>query len=304
MRRYSPISIEWNFWDFKELKNIIVYSGWITVEKLSQRCIFAIAPTILGILSDSKAIAVFGVAISLEGYAYTFSTAIGNMFLPRISRFIANGRQDEILPLMIRTGRLQLIIVSTVLLGFIILGREFLCLWLGDGFDELYLCALLLMLPAFIHTPQQVGIDAIVAMNLVGKQAKFYLLMAIVNLVLSIPLTSLFGIYGMSFSIFVAYIVRTLGNNVIFHRDMHLNIKVFFREVYERKTVMVLISLTIVCIGITMFMPSGFWVGFIVKALMFILAYFVVIYMFVMNSSEKQLIIPFFNNIIHFKHKR
>lgn len=51
-------------------------------------------------VTGSVGVAVFGLATTVEGYVYTFSTAINGMFMPRISRIISDGkREEELMPL-------------------------------------------------------------------------------------------------------------------------------------------------------------------------------------------------------------
>ena len=62
-------------------------------------------------VTGSVGVAVFGLATTVEGYVYTFSTAINGKFMPRISRIISDGkREEELMPLMIRIGRIQIMI--------------------------------------------------------------------------------------------------------------------------------------------------------------------------------------------------
>lgn len=116
--KYTPQRISWKYRNNSELKEIAGYSGWVTVISLAQRCIFNIAPSILGALSGSIAIAILGIAISLEGYVYTFANALSGMFLPKISRILAD--DGDVLPLMIKIGRIQIIITALIIGGLFV----------------------------------------------------------------------------------------------------------------------------------------------------------------------------------------
>lgn len=286
-----PIHVNWHFWDKVELKEVTGYSVWVTAISLSQRFVVIIAPSILGIISDSKAITILGLAITLEAYSFTFTNALSGMFLPRLSRFVANGEDNEIMPLMIRIGRIQLLIISLVMIGFISVGRQFVDVWLGNDFQEVYLSAILLMMPAVVHTTQQVGSDLIMVKGLVKKQAKYYLLMAGMNLILSFPLTWMLGVYGMCLSICVAYFTRTIGNNVIFHRDIKLSVSEFFRETFGKMYIPIVFA-AIVSVMYCHFNPlhvSG-WGGLFINALIILIIYSLFTYLLAMNNYEKNLV--------------
>ena len=133
---------------------------------IANRFIFNITPSILGAVSGSSHIAVFGVASTLEGYAYIISGAINGMFLPKVSKILANKKDGEdVLPLMTKVGRIQYSIIGLIFVGFAILGREFIDLWMGKDFALAYYCALLIMLPGVFRVPQLIASVTIIAMN-------------------------------------------------------------------------------------------------------------------------------------------
>ena len=175
IKRYTPLNISWKYFNSTELKDIADYSGWVTVIALAQRCIFNLAPSILGALSG------LGIAMTLEGYTYTFSNALNGMFLPKVSRVLAEEKGD-IMPLMVKMGRIQIYMVGLIVLGVICLGRHFILLWVGGGFKESYLCAVLIIIPSLFHLPQMLGNDAIFAANKVKQLSIIYIIMAVLNL--------------------------------------------------------------------------------------------------------------------------
>ena len=156
-------AIHWGYWNRAVLKSVCSFSVWVTIIQLAQRCIFNIAPSILAAFTTSTAITILGIAICLEGYTFSFANAINGMFLPRVSRLLANNDRLEILNLMIRIGRIQIYIIGLMCIGFICVGRDFISVWLGEGYEDVYVCALLIILPSLFHLPQEIGNTTIVA---------------------------------------------------------------------------------------------------------------------------------------------
>lgn len=225
INRYTPQKVAWGYWDKTEFKNIAGYSGWVTVASLAQRCIFNIAPSILGALSGSVEIAIIGVAITLEGYTYTFANALSGMFLPRVSRIVAD--KGDVLPLMIKIGRIQILIVSLIVWGFICLGKDFILLWVGDQFEASYYCAVLIIVPSLLQLPQEIGMQVIIAQNKVRHQAVVFCGMALLNIIGAFLLSPKFGALGLCASIFVSYLFRTIGLDYILYKELHINILSF-----------------------------------------------------------------------------
>lgn len=47
-------------------------------------------------------------------------------------------------------GRIQTLIALLGILGFIVVGKDFIRIWMGDGFDDVYIITLILIIPALI----------------------------------------------------------------------------------------------------------------------------------------------------------
>lgn len=290
------ISIQWKYMDKSMLKLVFSFSVWITVIQLSQRCIFNISPSILAALTTSSAITIMGIAITIEGYTFTFGNAINGMFLPRVSRMLVNNR-DEIVELMIRVGRIQIYIIGLICLGLICVGREFIQVWLGNGYDEVYTCALFIVLPSFIQLPQEIGSNAIMAEGKVKLLACTYLLMALINIILAYPMTKYLGVLGLCVSIMIAYIARTICMDIIFYRKIGINVFEFFKQSYIKILPSLVVAFLLYILFIRFYSQSGF-IGLLVKGFVCLLFYLLSVWFLSMNSYEKNLILNPIRNLI------
>lgn len=283
-------AIHWGYWNRAVLKSVCSFSVWVTIIQLAQRCIFNIAPSILAAFTTSTAITILGIAICLEGYTFSFANAINGMFLPRVSRLLANNDRLEILNLMIRIGRIQIYIIGLVCIGFICVGRDFISVWLGEGYEDVYVCALLIILPSLFHLPQEIGNTTIVAEGKVKLQAYAFMLMAIINLAMAYPLTKYFGVVGLCSSIMIAYIVRTITMDLIFYKTLRIDVISFFKESYL-KIMPSLMLVVIVCLSINHYLAFSGWIGFIVKTGICTICYVLMVWFFAMNKEEKELVL-------------
>ena len=294
IKYFTPQEINWNYWNKIELKEIASYSSWVTIASLAQRCIFNIAPSILGVLSGSVAIAILGIAITLEGYTYTFANALNGLFLPKVSRIVAD--DGDLLPLMIKVGRIQILIISLIIWGFVCLGEDFITLWVGENFNTSYICAVLIIFPSLLQLPQEIGQQVIIAQNKVKQQAFVYLGMAILNLLGAALLTPKYGAVGLCCSIFVAYLFRTIGLDYILYKQLRIDIWKFFFESYVKMIPALIVSLVLGFFVSEFILIEGIW-GFLCDCIVFIIVYFIVMWYFAMNANEKRIFIGLFNRI-------
>lgn len=287
IKRYTNTNINFNYNNKVQFREIIGFSIWTTVIALCSRMIFTLAPTILGIFVGSVPIAIFGIANTLEAYIFSFTNALGGMFLPRVSKIISNG-DGNIMPLMIKVGRLQLMIAGALIFGFICVGKEFILLWVGEDFTESYSCAVFLIIPAILQLPQEIGLQTIIAKNEVKSQAYVWMLMAVINVVLSLLLAKEFGAIGISASICIAYLVRTAGLDYLFKKKLNLDIWNFFKETFVKMGWAMLLVLLLSLYANTL-IPIGGYFPFIFKCLIFCLLYTVALIV-VSNNEERNFI--------------
>ena len=231
IRRNTNVNPNLLYSNKQEFKEVAGYSSWVTIGALAQRLIFNIAPTILGAVSGSVEIALFGIAATFEGYVFTFANALNGLFLPSVTK-IAYHNKESLNELMIKVGRIQIFIIGLLVLGFILVGNDFITLWLGTGYEMVYKCAVFLIIPSFFYLPQLIGSNAVLAMNKVKKQATVFVYMGLFNLIFGALLAVKFGALGFSVSVFLAYTIRTIGMDLIFHKDLQLDIKSFFKKTF------------------------------------------------------------------------
>jgi len=282
-------AINWNFWDKNFVKEILLFSSWITVIVIAQRCVFNIAPSILGIVSTASAIAVMGVTITVEGYTSVLGGALNGLFLPKVSNMIATGRNEQITQLMIKVGRIQILIVSFIVMTFIALGRQFVNLWVGESFANVYYCSILILLPGIVHIPQEIASSVIIAKNKVKPQAFVYIIVGVLNLLLGFPLSYHYGAIGYCVAVFISFLVRTILLNILYYKELNIDISLFFK-----KTFIImgrpLITIMILNIAFDNFFEMGGWLGLMLKGITNLVVFCTISWLFIMNNYEKGLL--------------
>lgn len=292
IRSVTTLKIDWTLRDRALLKSILSFSLWVTIIALSQRCIFNVAPSVLGVWADAQSIAILGIAITVEGYVYTISTALSGLFLPKVTRLTCNSTNDNVLPLMIKVGRILIFLIGFVIIEFICVGEDFIAVWMGQGYNDVYICSVLLMIPSFFYHPLDIGSTTLTATNNLKYKSYLYVAIAIINIILSIPLAAHYGAVGICISVLVSYSIRTIGLYIIFYNVLKIDIWKFIIETYGKLFLPLLISYVIsdVLVNTITFGLSIGWVRLIVHAVLIGLLYGLIIYFTGMNSDEKNLI--------------
>ena len=293
--------VNFRYFDKSLLKEIFGFSVWTTVGSIMQRLVFNITPSIIAAVSStgSVGVAVFGLASTIEGYIYTIATAINGMFMPRISRIVIGENKDEkLLELMVRVGRLQVMIVGLMVAGFVALGKSFVIeIWNKPDFSLSYYCAVLLILPSLFYLPMQIANTAIIVENKVRLQAFVFMAMGLVNVVCSLILSHFFGAIGASVSILIAYTVRTLLIGYVYHKVLKLDMLAFVKKTFLKLSPQLLVAL-LVGIACEIFNPvTNVYLRFGMNGVILVGVYFVLMWLTGFNAYEKQLLLGFLKKV-------
>jgi O-antigen/teichoic acid export membrane protein len=288
LKKTLPFRINFKFKSRPLLKELFKFSFWISIIGIAQRLLINIAPLILGIVSGTSAIAIFSIGVIIEGYTWTFAHALNGLFLAKVSQLnIKENNQKEVTDLMIRVGRIQLIIMGLLLIGLIVLGQDFIVLWMGESFRESYYVVVLLIVPGFITLTQEIAYTYLFVINELKYRAILFITAAIGSVGLSFLLAPFLGALGCAIGIFTATMLcHVIGMNYIYWKKLNLEIPRFFKECYGS------LLFPLVLTGIIGVLLNYFFVGvnyfiFLSKGFSLSLVYFSLIWFFGLKQEEK-----------------
>ncbi len=299
-RRKLNIHIYFRFkhfhWGF--LKEVAIYSFWIFLNAIMDRVYWSTGQFVLGAMVGTAAVAVFAIAIQLEGMYMQFSTAISSVFLPKVTAMVATNRsRKEISDLFIRTGRIQYIVLAYILSGFIIFGRQFIKLWAGAGYSDAYIISLLFFIPLTVPLIQNLGITILQARNEMKFRSVLYIIIALVSLAMQIVLTRYFGGIGCAMGVSGALVVgQILIMNVYYRRRQDLDIKTFWKEISKMSIIPIVLIFSSMLV-IRHFFALDSWGKLILGIAAFSLVYIPLFFRFSMTDDERNLFISMFHKI-------
>lgn len=299
-RKKLNIHISFRFkhfhWDF--LKEVAIYSFWIFLNAIMDRVYWSTGQFVLGAMVGTAAVAVFAIAIQLEGMYMQFSTAISSVFLPKVTAMVATNRsRKEISDLFIRTGRIQYIVLAYILSGFIIFGRQFIELWAGAGYSDAYMISLLFFIPLTVPLIQNLGITILQARNEMKFRSVLYIIIALVSLAMQIVLTRYFGGIGCAMGVSGALVVgQILIMNVYYRRRQDLDIKTFWKEISKMSIIPIVLIFSSMLV-IRHFFALDSWGKLILGIAAFTLVYIPLFFRFSMTDEERNLFISMFHKI-------
>ena len=277
----------------KYIKQIFSYSSWIFVFALGYIFQWNSGHWVLGRISTPDVLAIYGIGITLGTYYGAFSSAISSVFLPRATKMsVDNASGEQLTDMMIKIGRLSFIILMFILTAFILFGKQFVFLWVGltlgiDGSYQAWLIAILIMIGYTLPLVQGFTKSILEAKGKLRFRAITYLSLMILGTILGGILAVDYGAIGMIVGSVIAWLIIQLIMNFYFHNKIDLNIFRFFREIFHKTILTVLL---IFSIGYAInHIPGIGWINFTIKAIVYTLIYSVLMYSIGTIEFEKKL---------------
>ena len=258
--------------DSRIVKNILGLSAAILLGSIADQIFWKTDQVILGRMFNTAVVAVYSVGAQIYMMYMQFGTQVSGVFYPKISALYQeeNGLQK----------------VSDLF----IFGREFLLLWVGEGYEEAYWVAIIVMLPFSIDLAQNLGLCILQIKGQYGFRAKIYFLSAVLNILTTILFTKWIGIIGAALSTSISmFLTSGLIMNWYFQKRAGLDIRKFWKE-----TLPIIIAALLLTTGALLlkhFLVSertGSFLTFGLEVILYTTLYGIVMLKIVADRSEKE----------------
>ena len=276
-------------WDWSLVKESSVFTLAILLQSVINQFNSNVDNIVLGIYVSAAVVAMYSLALQLYTMYCSLSTAVSSIYLPSISRAVFSGENDdEVTERIIKPSRLQLTILLLALTGFILFGRDFITVWVGSEYMEVYLLSCILLTTATIELSQNTITAILKAKNMLHGKTFILAGSTLINVILTFILVPRLGavgaVIGTAFSLVFGY---GLALNLYYHFKVNVNMKTYYKKTYQGILPAAIIA---VLLGtpISMFLSLGGWLGFIVKVMIYCVIYAISIYFVGFDKNEKQ----------------
>lgn len=276
-------------------KSLLIFTFFIALNLLVDQINSNIAKFLLGRFDGTQGVAVYSVGYSLYQYYMMFSTSVSGVFAPRVHRLVQSTAYDPVLQrreltgLFTKIGRIQFIVLGLIATGLIFFGRPFIALWAGPGYEVSYYVVLMLVLPASIPLIQNIGIEIQRAQNIHHFRSVVYVIMALMNLFVSIYTCQKWGVLGAVLGTAISVLLANgLIMNIYYHRRCQINILYFWKNILRLSLGM--LPAIAAGIAINHYMDLNTVMGLILGIGLYTLTYCAGMWLLGFNHYEKGLI--------------
>lgn len=290
------IRIRFTEMDIPLFKEIARYSSFIFLNMLMEQMYWNTDAIIIARFFAPGVVLISTYGTQIAQYFMQFSGALSNLFLPRATQMAVKGAtMEEMTDLMIRVGRIQLMVCGIIAIGFTLAGHQFFVCWLGDelGIAEVtqsYIIALMLVWALVIPMFENTGIAIVQALNRHAFRSLVLCGIAVLNVIISIFLAKAYGPIGSAIGTTVSLLIGNVGIiNWYYYKKVGLNIPRFFRETLKG----ILPAMILACAlgALTFFMPMDGWMALILRIIVIGVVYVIAMVAIGMNADERQTVL-------------
>lgn len=201
---------------------------------------------IIGAFLSTSSITIYSIANSLIMYLRSLVSSIGVPLAPAISHLDATSNSGDIARLTQKLLRYLYYVTSTVCVGILLFGGDFIYLWMGPGFEQTVKILYILIVPASIYLPQIMSYSVFYG---IGKhKILFYIIgaEALCKIILSVIFVRFWGLYGLAIgTIIPQFVIYAFIYPYIFHRMIKADLKKFYVSTLKSIIISVLFTLPI-----------------------------------------------------------
>jgi O-antigen/teichoic acid export membrane protein len=284
------IRIKFYYWDKPLFLESFKYTLMLFVQSIVSQVNSNLDNVVIGAVIGAEAVAIYSFGLLIFNMFQQLSTSLSSVMLPTVINIIHSGANNiQLENLVIKVGRIQFMLMGAALSGFLILGQEFISLWLGNGFQDVWIITLILMFPAIWELSQNVCLAILRANNMLKFRTIVLIATTIVNLIITIIGTQLFGYFAAALGTAISIIIGSLIiMNIYYYKVLKLNPVRIFMDILDKTLICLIISSII--LAIINYYIYGSWIAFCIKVLIFCLTYGILLLAYEFNKERKGLI--------------
>lgn len=282
------------------LHDILKFSFWVFLSNIISQLYNTTDTIMIGAIPTlaTTGVAIYNIGMTFSNIINSLTLGISSLLTPKINKLVfSNVSNDELNDIAIKTGRIQSYVISLLVSGFIAFGQPFIKFYAGNGYEDAYYVAILMMIPNIIPMIQSVYLSIIVAKNLHKFRSIAYLFIAITNVIGTWILINQMGIIGAALMTGIALLFgQGIIMNIYYHKKVKLDIFMFWKNILPIYFIPIILSSSMLLIY--KFINFENILIFITSILLFTILFITLNWLFIMNKYEKDLILKPLNAIL------
>lgn len=290
------VSLSFKVWDRNVFRESFIYTFLTFLTSIAAQINSNLDNVVIGAIRGADLVTIYSFGIVIFSMYEQLSTSISGVMLPTVTDYIKqDGTGEKVQDLVVRVGRIQFALLGAVTIGFIVLGKDFIQLWLGEGFEDVYIIALILMIPSLFELCVNVCLAVLRAKNILGFRTGILFATTFLNLVITVVGVSLWSYFAAAIGTAISFIVGSLIiMNIYYCKKLGFHMVSLYRRILNKIWVCLLIA------GLSIYFSSryiiGGWFALLANIMIFCVVYGFCLVLWGLNADERRRI-PVINKL-------
>jgi O-antigen/teichoic acid export membrane protein len=279
---------------------MLKFSFFLIIVAIVDQVYWQAGKLFLGAMVGTASVALFSFAVQITRYYVTISSSLNSLIFPRVSKLVVaiEDNRQQLNSFFIRYSRVQGIVLGLILSGFILFGKEFIALWIGEQYELVYYLTLSFMIPFTWDLTQNFGISVLNAMNLHKYRAFLYSFVVLLYIVLCYPVIKLFGAVGCAVLSGACILLGNgFGLSILYSRIGNLKMRTYFYWMAR------IVPIALIALGLGFLLishiPIKSWVGLFLQGGLFCIVYMIGIFFLYLSKLERRTLIEYIKKLVN-----
>lgn len=268
---------------------LLKYGGITFLAIIASYIIFRTDNIVIGAILTPEAVTIYSIGFMMSDYVSQLIGRMCNTLTPIFSEHEARKESDDLRSLLITSSRFSILIGIPLGLIVVVIGKQFIVLWMGKEYESAYTIMVILM------CARMVGFPAAPMYSMLYGIGKHHIVLyvgifeAVANLILSLIFVKLYGITGVALGTLLPMIIA----NCVFPLVACKEIKLVFSDWIKRAVLNpILFCICFFCAitCCTKFFSFGHgWANLFFQLFAVGVIYFFLLYFIGLNRAEKNI---------------
>ena len=281
------VIIRYSFWDKNLFKEAGKYTALMFLTALASQAVTNIDTIVIGAVLGTAVVTMYSVGQYFFNLFQQLSCGVSGVMLPTVTMALhEDDGMQRVEQVVIGAGRVQFALLGAALAGIICVGKEFILLWLGEGYEDVYILIMILVIPTMFELCTNVCLSILRAQNKIAFRTYVVFTSAVINSILTVVLVNVWSYMGAAIATAFSYISCSLiAMNIYYVKVIKLRMGVIYKGIIRRIWICIILP-SIATIVLSKFF-SGTWLLFAVKVLFFCFIYGILLLVYGLDSSER-----------------
>lgn len=285
------IKCKFYFFDKPLLKEIVAFSLALLLQNFINHMNSLLGKFFVSTMVGPEQVTIYANVMTITTMFSAISTAAVSVYLPKATKLVAQTDDRKALTeFIIAPCRIQVILSSLILGAFGLFGGQFVSLWIGEQYIDVWKIALIIMVPSFFFYANGVIVSVLDALRKKLGRSILMLTSLALNAVLCIVLIPKYEAYGAALATAISVlIVQVIIMNIYYKRGVGIDVWYQFKKIFAGTLPCLVISV-VLSLPLAIFNNVTGFIPFVMNVGCFCIIYLLTMLIKGFNEDEKNMI--------------